>query len=204
MRQITARGTIVEHSSWFGAAVAAPRVAISIGLIAGTLIAGSAVAAAAEIVALGASNTAGLGVSRGQAYPAQLQAMLRAKGLNVSVGNAGISGDTSAGILRRLGSAVPAGTRVVVLDPGNNDVKACTEPSRPQRCATPAERAANIDAISSRLRARGVAVVMANIEFQSVPISHWQADRRHLTSAGHRVIAARLVPQVAAALGSGR
>jgi acyl-CoA thioesterase-1 len=204
MRQIATRDAIVEHSSWFGTAAAARRVAISICLIA-CVFAGSAVATAAEIVALGASNTAGLGVSREQAYPSQLQAMLRAKGFNVRVANAGSSGDTSAGMLRRLGSAVPAGTRIVVLDPGNNDVKACSEPSRPQRCATPAERAANIDAISSRLRARGIAVVMANIEFQSVPISHWQADRRHLTPAGHRVIATRLASQVVAALGaSGR
>jgi acyl-CoA thioesterase-1 len=159
-------------------------------------------AAAAEIVALGASNTAGFGVARAQAYPSQLQAMLRAKGVQVSIANAGISGDTSAGMLRRLGSAVPQGTRVVILDPGNNDIKACTEPWRPQRCATPAERGASIDAITSQLSGRGVKVIMANIEFQSVPIADWQADRRHLTAEGHRIIASRLAPQVTAALAS--
>jgi acyl-CoA thioesterase I len=157
--------------------------------------------AQAQVVALGASNTAGFGVSRDQAYPAQLQAMLRAQGDNAQVTNAGVSGDTSAGMLARLGSAVPDGTRIVILDPGNNDIKACTETWRPQRCATPAQRAANINAIAARLRARGIRVLMANIEFRLIPLAHWQADRRHLTPEGHRIIASRLAPQVAAAMG---
>jgi acyl-CoA thioesterase I len=129
--------------------------------------------------------------------------MLRAKGNNVQVTNAGVSGDTSAGMLARLGSAVPDGTRIVILDPGNNDIKACTELWRPQRRATPAQRTANISAIAARLRARRIRVVMANIEFRLIPLAHWQADRRHLTPEGHRIIAGRLTPQVAAALGGG-
>jgi acyl-CoA thioesterase-1 len=160
--------------------------------------------AAAQVVALGASNTAGFGVSPGQAYPAQLEAMLRAQGHDVRVVNAGISGDTSAGMLARLDAAVPAGTRVAILDPGNNDLKACTEPWRPQRCATPQERAATIATIAGRLRARGIKVLPANIEFRLVPLADWQADRRHLTAEGHRLIASRLAPQVAAALGRAR
>jgi acyl-CoA thioesterase I len=161
-------------------------------------------AASIRLVALGASNTAGWGVPKDQAYPAQLEAMLRAQGHDAVVTNAGISGDTSAGMLGRLGSAVPAGTNIVVLDPGNNDIKACTEPWRPQRCATPAERAANISAIVGRLRSRGIKVLMANIEFKLIPIGDWQADRRHLTPQGHRVIASRLLPQVTAAIGGTR
>ncbi|HEX8167197.1 MAG TPA: GDSL-type esterase/lipase family protein [Beijerinckiaceae bacterium] len=157
--------------------------------------------AAAQVVAIGASNTAGFGVSRGEAYPAQLEAMLRGLGHDVQVVNGGISGDTSAGMLARLGSSVPAGTRVVVLDPGNNDLKACSEPWRPQRCVTPAERAATIAAIGSALRSRGIKVLAANVEFRLVPPAGWQADRRHLTPEGHRLIASRLAPQVAAALG---
>jgi acyl-CoA thioesterase-1 len=201
MRQIANHSGLVECSRRPATARAPGAAAMSAGLAAWIALAGGA--AAAEIVALGASNTAGFGVSRAQAYPAQLQAMLRGKGIQVSVANAGISGDTSAGMLRRLGSALPQGTRVVILDPGNNDIKACTEPWRPQRCATPAERAANISAISRRLSGRGIKVVMANIEFTSVAISNWQADRRHLTAEGHRIIAARLLPEVSAALGKG-
>jgi hypothetical protein len=62
----------------------------------------SASADAATIVALGASNTFGKGVARNQAYPAQLEAILRAKGANVRVVNAGINGDTTEGMLQRL------------------------------------------------------------------------------------------------------
>jgi len=85
----------------------------------------SAVGAAhgATVVALGASNTYGKGVSPGQAYPAQLQALLRARGLNVQVINAGINGDTTAGMLARLDQAVPRGTSVVVFQPGGNDLR---------------------------------------------------------------------------------
>jgi acyl-CoA thioesterase-1 len=161
-------------------------------------------AAEINIVALGASNTSGYGVSRDRAYPSQLQAMLRAKGYDVRIANAGISGDTSAGMLKRLANAVPQGTRIVILDPGNNDIKACTEPWRPQKCATPDQRAANISAIVGRLQSRGIKVFSANIEFRLIPLSEWQADRRHLTAEGHRIIASRLLPQVAAAVAQGR
>ena len=59
-------------------------------------------ASAATVVALGASNTYGKGVARNQAFPAQLEAILRAKGLNCHVVNAGISGDTTRGLRTRL------------------------------------------------------------------------------------------------------
>ncbi len=74
-------------------------------------------AQAATVVALGASNTFGKGVSPGQAYPAQLEVLLCAKGLNVNVINAGINGDTTGGMLARLDNVVPKGTSVVVLQP---------------------------------------------------------------------------------------
>jgi acyl-CoA thioesterase-1 len=76
---------------------------------------------AATIVALGASNTYGKGVARSQAYPAQLEAILRAKGANVRVVNAGINGDTTEGMLQRLDRIVPNGTSAVILQPGGND-----------------------------------------------------------------------------------
>jgi acyl-CoA thioesterase-1 len=72
--------------------------------------------ATAQIVAIGASNVAGRGVSSADAWPAQLEDMLAAKGRHVHVANAGINGDTNAGMLNRLDSAVPAGTRIVLLD----------------------------------------------------------------------------------------
>jgi acyl-CoA thioesterase-1 len=60
---------------------------------------GVADVANAQVVALGASNVAGRGVSSSEAFPAQLEQMLAAKGLNVHVTNAGISGDTNEGML---------------------------------------------------------------------------------------------------------
>src|SRR3979409_1477369 len=86
---------------------------------------------AATIVELGAGNTYGKGVARNQAYPAQLEAILRAKGVNVHVVNAGINGDTTEGMLGRLDSAVPNGTSAVILKPGGNDRRK----GRPDRTA---------------------------------------------------------------------
>ena len=64
-----------------------------LSILAAIFIFASAPAGAATIVALGASNTYGKGVARNQAYPAQLEAILRAKGANVRVVNAGIKSE---------------------------------------------------------------------------------------------------------------
>ena len=55
-----------------------------------------------KIVALGASNTEGWGVSPSEAYPARLQALLKARGIDATVINAGIAGDTTGGMMARL------------------------------------------------------------------------------------------------------
>jgi acyl-CoA thioesterase I len=81
-----------------------------------------AMPARAQIVALGASNSAGKGVGASEAFPAQLEAMLRAKGRNMHVTNAGISGDTTSGMLARV-SGVPEGTKLVILQFGGNDAR---------------------------------------------------------------------------------
>ncbi|HUN97627.1 MAG TPA: GDSL-type esterase/lipase family protein [Bradyrhizobium sp.] len=139
---------------------------------------------AATVVALGASNTAGKGVSPQQAYPAQLEAMLRARRLDVTVVNAGISGDTTGGMMARLDSAVPKGTRVVILQPGGNDL-------RKGRQNYTAE-------IVGRLHAMGVKVVMLpNTMFRGKP---HQVDGMHLTPEGYRMLAQQLVGPVASAL----
>jgi acyl-CoA thioesterase-1 len=157
------------------------------------MVAGEAVPAAAaaiNIVVLGASNTYGKGVSRSAAFPAQLQAMLKARGHDVRVANAGINGDTTAGMLRRLNSAVPAGTQLVILQPGNND----------RRKGVSAERAGNIGAIVERLQARAVKVIVVERLLAGLS-QHLQPDGEHLTGEGYRIVAERLVPQVEAAIG---
>jgi acyl-CoA thioesterase-1 len=142
------------------------------------------VAHAATVVALGASNTAGKGVSQSEAYPAQLEGMLRARGLDVNVINAGISGDTTGGMLARLDSAVPKGTRVVILQPGGNDMR---------------KGQANMTGeIQSRLRTMGVKVVMCpNGMLRGKPR---QVDGMHLTPEGYRMLAQQLAGPVAGAL----
>jgi GDSL-like lipase/acylhydrolase family protein len=89
-----------------------------------------------NIVAIGASNTAGWGVGGQNAYPAQLEAMLRAKGYDAHVTNAGVSFETTAGMLRRIDSAVPRGTDIVILQPGGTAEKKfwrCVENGEPPR-----------------------------------------------------------------------
>jgi acyl-CoA thioesterase-1 len=55
------------------------------------------------------------------AYPAQLQALLRAKQIDADVTNAGVPFDTTAMMLRRLDREVPDDTKIVILQPGAND-----------------------------------------------------------------------------------
>ena len=75
------------------------------------------------VVALGASNTAGKGVGKAAAWPAKMEAVLRAKGYDVRVINAGISGDDVSRMRKRLDSSVPEGTDIVILDKGKANNK---------------------------------------------------------------------------------
>jgi acyl-CoA thioesterase I len=152
----------------------------------------SASAATISIVALGASNTAGRGVDASQAFPAQLQMMLAARGYDAHVANAGIAGDTTAGMLGRLESAVPAGTQIVILQPGGNDRR---------RGIGEAARSGNLAAIVARLRSRNIRVIILDHLIAGVARQDVQADGQHLTAAGHELVARRLVSQVIAHLG---
>ena len=141
-----------------------------------------------EIVAIGASNTSGLGVHPQNAYPARLQAMLNEKGYNVRITNAGMILDTTAGMLRRIDGAVPNGTRVVILQPGGNDLRFF---------GTRQRRAANIDAMVARLRARKIEVIVFDPQ---IPRQYYQFDGIHITAKGHAWFADKLLPQVMDAL----
>jgi len=144
----------------------------------------SGVAHGATVVALGASNTFGKGVSRSQACPAQLEALLRARGLSVHVINAGVNGDTTGGMLARLDRVVPKGTSVVILQPGGNDRRKGGSDNTP--------------AIQSRLSAMGIRIVMVpNSMFSGLP---HQPDGQHLTPEGYHMLAEGLVGQVAEGL----
>jgi acyl-CoA thioesterase I len=161
----------------------------SVLLVAALMAATVGTAAAATVVALGASNTFGKGVARNQSYPSQLEAILRAHGHAAHVINAGINGDTTGGMLRRLGSAVPQGTSVVILQPGGND----------RRQGVGGDRESNIAQISSRLDARGIKVIMMENSMLS-GLPH-QPDGQHLTPEGYHMLAEAIAPQVESAIG---
>lgn len=107
-----------------------------------------------KIVALGNSLTAGFGLPREAAFPARLEAALRAKGFAVEIANAGVSGDTPSGGLARLDWSVPEGTDAVILELGANDALRGLDPK--------VTRAA-LDAILRRLGERRIAVLLAGM-----------------------------------------
>ena len=74
-----------------------------------------------HIVAFGASNTFGKGVSRSDAYPAQLERLLKSEGYDVVVENQGLNGITTEEELAHVDSAIPDDTRIVIFQPGTND-----------------------------------------------------------------------------------
>jgi acyl-CoA thioesterase-1 len=166
---------------------------VTAGLVLLVLTVGPAWAAHVNIVAIGASTTAGKTVGTEGAYPAQLESMLRSKGYDVSIRNEGVSGDTSLGMLGRIDSAAPPGTALVLLQIAHsNDGK---------RGITAAQTEENAKAIVARLRARNIRVILVN---RHVPPDDIAMDDRHPNADGQKLIAARLLPQVVAAIGSHR
>jgi acyl-CoA thioesterase-1 len=117
----------------------------------------NAMAASAEplkIVGFGDSLMAGYQLGPRDSFAAKLEVALKAKGLDVVVANAGVSGDTTAGGLSRLNWSVPDGTDLVVLELGANDML---------RGLPPQQTRANLDAMLKSLTDRGIAVVLAGM-----------------------------------------
>jgi acyl-CoA thioesterase-1 len=108
-----------------------------------------------EIVALGDSLTAGLGVDPAEAYPAQLQRKIDAAGLRFRVVNAGVSGDTSAQGLDRLEAVRAEHPAVVIVALGANDGLR----------GIPVETTrSNLAAIIRKLKQDGARVVLAGMQ----------------------------------------
>jgi len=164
--------------------------------------------ATTEIVAYGDSGVAGKGLSPSQAYPAQLQRMLRQKGYDVSVVNRGVNGRTSADALANLDSEVSSSAKVVIVQFGVNDIKH----------AIPAEQVRrNIEEMVSRLRNRGVGVLIVGypqvdnlsmiasahgalyVRWGGLPDSKFHVPNdpnNHFNAAGLEVMASRMLPAV--------
>ena len=113
------------------------------------------VADAPRLVVLGDSLTAGLGLEATEAYPSQLQERLDAAGYHARVVNAGVSGDTTAGGLRRLEWALEGGAAVLIVALGGNDGL---------RGLPVEQMKENLSRIITTAQGRGVAVLLAGME----------------------------------------
>jgi acyl-CoA thioesterase-1 len=107
-----------------------------------------------KIVAFGDSLTAGLGLTAAESYPTLLQKMLDADGYQYEVVNAGVSGDTSAGGLRRIDWALEGDVRLLILELGANDLL---------RGQPVKEMKNNLGQIIERAKSRNVEVVLAGM-----------------------------------------
>ena len=125
--------------------------------LAGALLLAATLPAAAKpvaIVAFGDSLTAGYGVLPGESFPEQLEAALKAKGYDVTVANAGVSGDTATDGLARLEWSVPAEANIVIVELGANDALRGIDPALTKKA---------LSEILAKLSARGQTVLLAGM-----------------------------------------
>ena len=176
-----------------------------------------------KILAFGDSLTAGLGLAEEEAFPARLQAALRAKGHEVEIVDAGVSGDTAASGLARLDWSLGEGADGVILELGANDAL---------RGIDPAATRAALDETIARLKARGIEALLVGMRappnmgpiytgafdaiYPELAQKHGillfpffldgvaarkelnQADGMHPNAAGVAVIVKRILPEVEA------
>ncbi|MFC7052456.1 arylesterase [Hansschlegelia quercus] len=118
---------------------------------------GSPVRAAApvKLVALGDSLTAGYGLPANEGFTAKLQAALKARGRDVIVGNAGVSGDTATGGADRVDWSVPEGTQGVIVELGANDMLRGVDPKITRAALT---------RVLDRLAARKIPAMLAGMK----------------------------------------
>jgi acyl-CoA thioesterase-1 len=127
---------------------------VSLVLLVLQLTMGAAAASERVIVAFGDSLTAGFGVPADQTYPALLGERLRREGYDYRVVNAGVSGDTTAGGLRRVDWALRLKPEIVILELGVNDAL---------RGQSLAAVRANLDQLVARFQAAGARVLVAGM-----------------------------------------
>lgn len=199
---------------------------IAVFLTAMFLSIGPTLSAPLTVLALGDSLTAGLGLDGAEAFPARLEAALLAKGYEVKVINAGVSGDTAAAGLARLDWSLEDSVDAVIIELGANDAL---------RGLPPAQAEAALDAILSKLDERQLPVLLAGMQaprnlgaaygalfdpmYRRLAEKHGallypffldgvaadpalnQPDGMHPTAKGVDVIVARMLPQVEQLLG---
>jgi acyl-CoA thioesterase-1 len=178
-----------------------------------------------KLVVLGDSLSAGLGLPAQEAFPSKLQKALQAKGIEIDMTNAGVSGDTASGGRDRLDWSVADGTEAVIVELGANDALRGIDPAVTRKALTE---------IVTRLKARGIAVMLCGmlappnfgsdyaVKFNAiypdlakefgVPLYPFflegvaadaklnQADGIHPTAAGVDIIVSRMLPTAEAFL----
>ena len=110
-----------------------------------------AVAGSFQIVGFGDSLMAGYQLNTGEGFPEQLESALKERGYDISVTNAGVSGDTTSGGLSRLDWSVPEGTDLVVLELGANDMLRGLMPEMTEQ---------NLEKMIVRLKERGISILL--------------------------------------------
>jgi acyl-CoA thioesterase-1 len=142
-----------DDSAPNGAAEATPQVSESAPL-------GATQTGRARVVILGTSLTAGLGVEPQEAYPAVLQQLADSAGFPVEIVNSGLSGETSAGALRRVDWLLQAPPALLIIETGANDGL---------RGLDPDTTAANIRGIVASVRARYPDTPIALVQMEAPP-----------------------------------
>lgn len=107
-----------------------------------------------RLAALGDSLTAGYGLAGNEAFPAVLEDELKKAGYDVSIANFGVSGDTTAGGVSRVGHALDAGPDGIILELGANDGLRAFEPAFVRQ---------NLETMLDAAKARGVPVLLCGM-----------------------------------------
>jgi acyl-CoA thioesterase-1 len=137
------------------------------------------------IVAFGDSLTAGLGVPADQTYPARLGERLRREGYEYRVVNAGVSGDTTAGGLRRVDWALRLKPEIVILELGVNDAL---------RGQSLGSVRANLEELVRRFQAAGARVLVAGMRLPPNYGTRYAEDFHRLFGEVARARSAPLMP----------
>ena len=199
----------------------APRIIAAFLLVSCLALSNRAEAGSVKVIALGDSLTAGLGLPASQSFPAKLEAALKARGHDVTIVNAGVSGDTASDGLTRLDWSVADDAGAVIVELGANDAL---------RGIAPATTRAALDKLLHRLAERRLPVLLAGMlaprnfgadyakSFDAIypdlakeygvvlyPFfldglvtrsDVWQADGMHPNPAGVDLIVERIIPAV--------
>jgi acyl-CoA thioesterase-1 len=193
------------------------------------LVAAPAAAASRVVAVLGDSLTAGLGVAPDEAYPALLEAKLQREGFDYRVVNGGVSGDTSAGGLRRIDWVLKTQPEVVIVALGANDgLRGQPLPPLHDNLVAIVEKVKRANArvllVGMRIppnygasytrdfaavfpevaRRTGVPLVPFLLEGVAAEVRYNQGDGIHPNAEGQRRIAEHLWPHLRALLGPAR